>query len=436
MLPEAREVTLQLKDGTSHTGELVARSPDLITLKIDRGRGIAFQQEFKRTEIKSITEMDIANIIAPRLLALKELLDGTPDEAQLAKAISLLREFTIKAPDHPAAGDVRLLLENAIQQTESLKQGMIKVEGRWLPPVQAAVARIEQHEARMKEMEEKFRGINSTTFPANPAAKNFYDQLAASRREIIQRLPTQLGERLPGLLQQKQFDEAAAELNALHAFYAARIAGVGAQPSRVKLSPVEAGSFADMAMSDFFRMQQRFMDAYGKEPAAATPVVNKEQGFVEIPSGYFILGSTNSSAGAAYPAMLNHVAAFRIDLLDVSNAEYRQFVDYTETTLDQTIQHPDAPPLKDHRPPSWSSATPVDDNESVTGIDWFDAYAYAQWKKKRLPTAAEWERILHHRDLFSGGIQPAPDHPYIADKQDAPRNPSARHGVRLVHRND
>lgn len=432
LLPEANEVTLILKDGTTQTGQMMNQTPTMVTLKLDRGRGISFQKEFNRSDIKSIKEMNIADLIAPRLLAFKTALDGTPDDAQLAGMIALLREFTIKAPDHKNTVDIRALLDDALNQTENLKRGMSKIDGTWLPPVQAAIARIGQAETRMKEMEEKFSGITGTTYTANPGAKNFYDQLAAGRLELLQELPSLLGERFPVLLQQKQFDEAAAELNALHAFYAARIAGAGPAASRTKLTAAGAGPLAEMAMSDFFRMQQRFMEAYLKEHPFVLPEQDEKSQLVEIPAGYFIHGSTNTSAGVAYPATLTFVDRFRIDRHEVSNGEYRKFVDHTETALDRSIQHPDAPPLKNHRPASWDTNEDIDDNASVTGIDWFDAYAFAKFAGKRLPTAAEWDRVIQFQALFGAEVKLDPGTIYLQEGRTMTPGKKTTPGVRLI----
>jgi formylglycine-generating enzyme required for sulfatase activity len=68
---------------------------------------------------------------------------------------------------------------------------------------------------------------------------------------------------------------------------------------------------------------------------------------------------------------------FYIDQYEVTNAQYKEFVD-------DTLYPP---------PPHWEKGLYPQNTENhpVTFVSWDDAQAYAQWAGKRLPTAEEWE---------------------------------------------
>ncbi len=85
------------------------------------------------------------------------------------------------------------------------------------------------------------------------------------------------------------------------------------------------------------------------------------------------------------------MSSFRICRREVTNAEYRQFLEWVRKNGDAGCRHADQPAGKDHTPEFWADSRYNSDNLPVVGIDWFDAWAFARWAGMRLPTPDEWE---------------------------------------------
>ena len=113
------------------------------------------------------------------------------------------------------------------------------------------------------------------------------------------------------------------------------------------------------------------------------PTADVVAGMVSIPSGSTRLGMSPSNGFTGFHRRRVTLDAFWIDPTEVTNGQYRVFLDATGHA---------APPLWDGRErPGWSELP-------VVGVGWDDALAYAAWAGKRLPTDLEWERAARGTD--------------------------------------
>ena len=133
---------------------------------------------------------------------------------------------------------------------------------------------------------------------------------------------------------------------------------------------------------------------------------------IEVPGGEFVYQSGEKV----------DLPNFWIDEHEVTIADYKEFLDFLESNPGEAAKfaHPDMPEGKSHVPLDWADnnqleppmpgyytravrwkqykEAPLNVDSPVFGVDWFDAYAYAKWKGRRLPTEQEWEKAARGTD--------------------------------------
>ncbi len=132
---------------------------------------------------------------------------------------------------------------------------------------------------------------------------------------------------------------------------------------------------------------------------------------VEIPAGPFLYQKGEQRV----------LPAFWISRTEVTLGQYAEFLEALKSGPASRFDHPDQPAGKrKHEPEGWrklleaarTGATYNGEKISlqtpVHNVDWWDAYAYAKWKRRRLPTEEEWEKAARGPQgrVFPWGASP------------------------------
>ena len=139
------------------------------------------------------------------------------------------------------------------------------------------------------------------------------------------------------------------------------------------------------AKIDLMRAQQ----AVGKGVVPAQELEAAASEMVRIPAGEFEMGSNEIME--ASPKHTVHLDEFYIDAYEVTNAQFKAFIDANPEWRKDNI-------LSEYHNGSYLRHWNGNDyprgkaNHPVVYVSWYAAMAYAKWKGKRLPTEAEWEK--------------------------------------------
>ena len=137
-------------------------------------------------------------------------------------------------------------------------------------------------------------------------------------------------------------------------------------------------------MSEEFSKQLQAQIGDGKDTGMSVPMYydgtrigDEPNEMVLIPAGKFIMG-TNERMPDEGPQHTVYLDAFYIDKYEVTNLQYKKFIDATKHRSPKNFTNRTFPEGKADPP--------------VTYVNWYDATDYCSWAGKRLPTDQEWEK--------------------------------------------
>lgn len=141
-------------------------------------------------------------------------------------------------------------------------------------------------------------------------------------------------------------------------------------------------------------IQKHFRMIAGILREVEDPLSLSDPDMMFIPAGDFNMGSSRSDDAAEddeKPRRTVYLDPFHIDKYEVTNAQYKKFVEANAQWQKERIpeKYHDGDYLK-----HWNGNNylPGKDNHPVVYVSWYAAMAYAEWRGKRLPTEAEWEK--------------------------------------------
>lgn len=145
-------------------------------------------------------------------------------------------------------------------------------------------------------------------------------------------------------------------------------------------------------------------------PSAPAPSLAKRaDGMLLVPAGPFVMGADEGGEPDERPAHTVTLAAFYLDETEVTNEAYQEAVDAGVAVA----PHPASAKANGYGPDRRFRGP----KQPVSSISWDNAKAYCEWRRKRLPTEAEWEKAARGTDARRyvwGSAEPTAQHARFA----------------------
>lgn len=391
-VPETVTTIVKMKSGQQHEGTLVADTLDSVSLRVGQG-GASAVSSYPREQVASVESKDVTPILARNLLErFKIEPPAKPDRAECKLAISLFDEFLSFGRSAKDAAEISARRRAFKQELDTLEENMSKVDSNVLSQAVDAMAQYESDTAALKSLVQQFPGVDKPGFTGDAEGRLKYNSAFERRRTVVAKLPEIIKGSVSARLLKKDFAQAAKELDLFIKLWVNMVI-----PEEARRRGADPKAVAkDMNLGFIVEIQKTFMRKYietGLGQSTLPPSYLMPKDMVLIPGGYFLMGREGAAYGDNdFPLRLVYVESYLIDRFEVRNKDYNEFVAMVKRTGDYSFEHPAAPALKDHTSQGSKNPALSGDNQPVVGIDWMDAYAYAKWKGKRLPTEAEWEK--------------------------------------------
>lgn len=134
-------------------------------------------------------------------------------------------------------------------------------------------------------------------------------------------------------------------------------------------------------------------------PSAANTADKAAEDMVTIPAGSFRMGSDQGAADER-PAHSVTLAAFSIDRLPVTNAQFARFLEAVgpRSPAGNRYYDDDDGDARIHRRDGRWLADRGFEDHPANEVSWAGSRAYCVWRNARLPTEAEWEKAARGTD--------------------------------------